>query len=207
MTEIASFTAQVAAPASGGATVAPEKASAGKSVFAALLSQLQSDGAQATSGTASAADILEQLQSVVAARTNGNNKTSAQLSASDILLAAASGSKDTDGNALQASQNALALNNVQLPPQLQAQIAAQLQAGQAGAQVQTATDGKTAGKPELTAEQLQKLSALNGDASAALSNDPKFAQLLAGALASHRGCDACDGSREPLRPVRGARPR
>jgi flagellar hook-length control protein FliK len=131
--------------------------------------------------------MLQQLEALLAPKTQGNSKTTAQLSASALLDEAASATQDTDAAAQLAGQNALgsALNTTQLPALLQAQIAAQSGSATANAAVPDATDATPAGKPGLTPDQLAQLQLLNGDGANAASADPKFAQLLAGAIAAH----------------------
>lgn len=187
MTEIASFFAQAAAPVQGGSAVAPEKSAGGTSVFASLLAQLQDGGTQAAPVAAQGNGILQQLETLLAPKTQANSKIAAQLSASALLDEASSGTQDTDAAALLAGQNALGatLNTTQLPALLQAQIAAQSGTATANGAAPNATDANRTGKPGLTPDQLTQLQLLNGDGANAAAADPKFAQLLAGAIASH----------------------
>lgn len=185
MTEIASFFAPAAAPVQGAGAVASSKNAGDTSVFASLLAQLQDGGTQAAPAAAAGNGILQQLESLLAPKAQADSKIAAQLSASALLDEAASVTQDTDAAALLAGQNALggAMNTTQLPALLQAQIAAQSGSATANAAVPNAADPTTTGKPGLTADQLAKLQLLNGDG--ANATDPKFAQLLAGAIASH----------------------
>jgi chemotaxis protein MotD len=187
MTEIASILAPAAAPASGGAAIAPGKSNAATSVFASLLAQLQDGGTQAEPASAAGVGILQQLESLIAPKAQGSGKSATQLTASDPLDKAAATTPDPDPAALLAGQNALgsALNTTQLPSLLQAQIAAQTGSAAANGTVPPSNDGNAAGKPGLKAEQLAQLQLLNGEGANAASADPKFAQLLASAIATH----------------------
>jgi flagellar hook-length control protein FliK len=187
MTEIASFFAPAAAPAQGANAVAPSRNAGDTSVFASLLAQLQDGGTQGAPATAQGNGILQQLETLLAPKAQASSKITAQLSASALLDEAASATQNTDAAAQLAGQNALAtaLNTTQLPALLQAQITAQSGSTTANSPVPNATDATTAGKPGLTADQLAQLQLLNGDGANAASADPKFAQLLAGAIAAH----------------------
>jgi len=186
MTEIASFFAPAAAPVQGGGAVAPSKNAGDTSVFASLLAQLQDGGTQAAPSAAAGNGILQQLETLLSPKAQANSKIAAQISASALLDEAASATQDTSAAAQLAAQAALAAgqNTTQLPALLQAQVAAQSGNATANAAVPNAADPTTAGKPGLTADQLAQLQLLNGDGANAAA-DPKFAQLLAGAIASH----------------------
>jgi flagellar hook-length control protein FliK len=147
---------------------------------------LQDGGTQAAPAAASGNGVLQQLESLLATKTKASSKISAQLSASALLDDASSAAQNTDAAAQLAAQTALgtALNTTQLPALLQAQIAAQSGNATANPVTPNATDA-TAGKPGLTADQLAQLQLLNGDGASTASADPKFAQLLAGAIAAH----------------------